>query len=173
MKALSDDDSFFEEEALERGISVEQLKQIKRMERENEDLKRQMQENSNKERADALYRSWLNQSEEVKQIYPHFDLEAECQNPAFRNLISNNVDVRSAYEVVHHHEIMPEAMRFAAKTAEQKVANNIKANGQRASENGVSSNSPALHKSDVSSLTAEDLHEIQRRVARGERITFG
>lgn len=173
MKALSDDDSFFEEEALERGISVEQLKQIKRMERENEELKRQMQEERNKERADALYQSWLTQSEQIKGIYPNFDLNAEIQNPTFQQLLRNNVDVRTAYEVVHKDEIIPEAMRFAAKNAEQKVANNIKANGQRATENGVSSNSPATHKSDVSSLTAEDLHEIQRRVARGERITFG
>ena len=43
-KAIEEDDSFFEDEALERGIPVEQLKEIRKMERENADLKRQMAE---------------------------------------------------------------------------------------------------------------------------------
>ena len=38
-KAIQDDDSYFEEEALEKGLTVEQLKEIKAMKRENEELK--------------------------------------------------------------------------------------------------------------------------------------
>lgn len=41
-KAIEEDDSYYEDEALERGISVEQLKEIRKMERENAELKRQM-----------------------------------------------------------------------------------------------------------------------------------
>ena len=37
-KAIEEDDSYFEEEALEKGITVEQLKEIRKMERENADL---------------------------------------------------------------------------------------------------------------------------------------
>ena len=43
-KAIEDDDSYFEEEALEKGMTVQQLKEVRRMERENADLRRQMQE---------------------------------------------------------------------------------------------------------------------------------
>ena len=37
-KAMNDDDSYFEQEAMEKGISVEQLKEFKKMEKENAEL---------------------------------------------------------------------------------------------------------------------------------------
>ena len=43
-KAIEDDDSYYEQEALEKGITVEQLKEIRKMEKENSELKRQMEE---------------------------------------------------------------------------------------------------------------------------------
>jgi hypothetical protein len=63
-------------------------------------------------------------------------------------------------------------MQFAAQQIEQKVANKIKAGGARPSENGMSSQSAAVVKSDVSQLSKEDRAEIIRRVQRGERIRF-
>ena len=43
-KAISDDDSYYEQEAMEKGMSVKQLKEVKKMERENAELKAQMEE---------------------------------------------------------------------------------------------------------------------------------
>ena len=65
------------------------------------------------------------------------------------------------------------AMQFTAKTVESKIAKKIAAQGARPAENGMSSGSAALVKSDVSKLNKKDLAEIQRRVANGERISFG
>jgi hypothetical protein len=74
--------------------------------------------------------------------------------------------------VLHKDEIIPAAMQFTAKTVEQKLTNKIIANGARPSENGMSSQSAAVIKSDVSQLSKEDRAEIIRRVARGEKIRF-
>ena len=172
-KAIEEDDSYYEEEALERNMSVQQLKEIKKMERENADLKRQMQEQERRDNADRLYSRWMQESEAMKSVYPSFDLRTELQNPRFTDLLRNNVDVRTAYEVIHKDEIIPAAMQFTAKTVEQKLTNKIIANGARPVENGNSSQSASVTKRDVSSLTKADLAEVERRVARGERISFG
>lgn len=168
-KAIEDDSTFYEEEAMERGISVEQLKQIRKMERENAALKQQINERNSQERASQLYAGWLEQAESAKAVYPNLDIRAEIQNPKFADLLRSNVDVKTAYEVVHKDEIIPAAMQFAASTTQQKMVNNIIAGG-RPSENGAASSSPALVKADPSVWTKADRDEVIRRVARGEKI---
>ena len=170
--AIDEDNTFFEDEALEKGISVEQLKEIRKIERENADLKKQMREQSVRENADRIYAGWLEQSEALKQIYPNFDLDAEIKNPRFVDLLKNNVDVRTAYEVLHKDDIIRGAMQFTADTVQTKLANNIIAGRNRPSENGIGQTSPAVVKNDVSQLSRADREEIIRRVARGEKIRF-
>ena len=171
-KAIEEDDSFFEEEALAKGLTVQQLKEYRKMERENANLKAQMQEQQTKENANKLYAGWMNQAEEAKKVYPSFDLKTEMNNPKFLELLRSNIDVRTAYEVTHKDEIISGAMQFTAKTVEQKIANKIAANGSRPSENGMRSQSAAVVKSDVSQLSKADRAEIIRRVQRGEKIRF-
>lgn len=171
-KAIEDDDSYYEKEAMEQGLSVEQFKQMRKMERENADLRRRMQEQQTRENASRLYAQWMEQAGQVKTVYPSFQLEAELKNPRFVDLLKAGIDVRSAYEVLHKDEIIPAAMQFTAKTVEQKLANKIAAAGQRPVENGNSGQSAAIVKSDVSQLTKADRREIIRRVQRGETIRF-
>lgn len=171
-RAIEEDDAYYEEEALEKGITVEQLKEIRKMEKENAELKRQMQEQEAKEKGAKLYAQWMDQAEKTKGIYPSFDLRAEMQNPKFVDLLRANIDVRTAYEVVHKDDILPAAMHFTAKTVEQKLTNKIIANGARPAENGISSQSGAVVKSDVSQLSKADRAEIIRRVQQGEKIRF-
>jgi LysM repeat protein len=172
-KAIEDDDSYYEREALEKGMTVEQLKEIRKMEKENAELKRQMEEQNRKDNANKLYAQWMEQAESTKQVYPSFDLRAEMQNPKFIDLLRSNIDVRTAYEVIHKDDIIAGAMQFTAKTVEQKLTNKIIAGGARPSENGNSSQGASVTKSDVSALTKADRDEIARRVARGEKISFG
>ncbi|MBP3468259.1 MAG: hypothetical protein J6K26_01930 [Lachnospiraceae bacterium] len=171
-QAIEEDNSYYEEEALEKGITVEQLKLIRKMERENAQLKQQMQEQEARDHANRLYASWLEQAERAKTVYPNFDLQSEMQNPRFVDLLSNHVDVRTAYEVLHKDEIIPAAMQFTAQKVGQQLTNKIIANGARPMENGISSQSSAVVKSDVSQLSKDDRAEIIRRVARGEKIRF-
>lgn len=171
-RAIEEDDSYYEEEAIEKGVTVEQLKSIRKMERENADLKRQMQEQNVRDNANKLYASWMNQAEAIKNVYPSFDLNVEMQNPKFTDLLKNNIDIRTAYEVLHKDEIIPAAMQFTAKKVEQQMTNKIIANGARPAENGINAQSSVVTKSDVSQLTKADIAEINRRVARGEKIRF-
>ena len=171
-KAIEEDDSYFEEEALEKGITVEQLKEIRKMERENADLKRQMEEQNRKDTAAQQYSTWMKQAKEAKKLYPALNFEAETQNPQFRQLLLSGIDVGTAYLVIHKDDIIPAAMQYTAKTVEQKLTNKVIANGARPAENGNSSQSATVVKSDVSQLSKADRAEIIRRVQRGEKISF-
>ena len=171
-KAIEEDDSYYEQEALDKGMTVQQLKEIKKMERENADLKAQMEEAQRQENGKKLYAAWMQQADEAKKVYPSFDLRAEMNNPKFVDLLRSNIDVRTAYEVLHKDEIIPAAMQFTAQTVESKLAKKIASNGARPSENGMSSQSAAVVKSDVSQLSKADRAEIIRRVQRGEKIRF-
>ena len=171
-KAIQEDDSYYEEEALERGISVQQLKEIRKMERENAALKAQMDEAKRQENGKKLYAAWMQQAEEAKKIYPSFDIRTEMNNPKFVDLLRSNIDVRTAYEVLHKDDIIRGAMQFTAQTVESKLAKKVASQGARPAENGMSSQSAAVVKSDVSQLSKADRAEIIRRVQRGEKIRF-
>ena len=170
-KAIEEDDAYYEEEALEKGVTVEQLKEFKKMERENIELKKMRDEQNAKEAAEKKVAGWMEESKQVKAIYPQFDLRSELQNPKFNEFLRvPGVDVRTAYELAHKDDIIRGAMQFTAKTVEKKVADKIAANGVRPTENGLSSQSASLTKSDVSQLSKAELLDIQRRVARGEKV---
>lgn len=170
--AIQEDDSYYEQEALEKGVTVQQLKEIRKMERENAELRQQMQEQESRENANKLYAQWMQQEQDTKAVYPSFSLEAEMQNPRFIDLLRSNIDVRTAYEVLHKDEIIRGAMQFTAQTMEQKITNKIKANGARPTEGGMGAQSAAVVKGDVSQLTNDDISEVIRRVKRGDRVSF-
>lgn len=171
-KAIEEDDSYWEQEAFEKGMNVQQLKQFKKMERENASLRKQMEQHQKQQNADQMYGRWMQQADETRKVYSGFDLKTEMEDPQFQRLISNGIDVRTAYEVIHKDEIIPAAMQFAAKTVETKLAQSIASGAGRPAENGVGSGSPSITKSDVSQLSKADRQEIIRRVQRGEKIRF-
>ena len=171
-KAIEEDDAYYEEEALQKGVTVEQLKEIRKMEKENAELRKQMKEKERKDYQAQQYAQWLEQEKKAKLTYPSLDLNTEAKNPQFLRLLNAGIDVGTAYTVIHKDEIIPAAMQYTAKTVEQKIAKSIAANGARPTENGISSQSSVVTKSDVSQLSKEDRAEIIRRVQRGEKIRF-
>lgn len=171
-KAIQDDDSYYEDEAAQKGLTVEQLKKFKKMERENAELKRAHEEFQRRQNADRIYADWIHQSEQVKQIYPSFDLNDEIQNPSFLKLLKSGVDVKAAYQAVHMDDILGGAMQYTAQKIQQQTVNSIKARANRPTENGLSSQTGVVVKNDVSKLTAADRREIARRVQFGEHIKF-
>lgn len=169
-KAIEEDDAYYEEEALEKGVTVEQLKEMRKLEKENAELKKMQQEKERRDYQAQQYAQWMEQAKNAKQMYPNLDLNTEVKNPQFRRLLGAGIDVGTAYHVIHKDEILPAAMQHTAKAVEQKIANKIIANGARPDENGTSSQSSVITKTDVSQFTKADRQEIIRRVAAGERI---
>lgn len=168
MKAVEDDRSFWERGAMERGLTVDQYKQMQRLEMENAEF-RQLAEQ--KER-DNHVNQLMEEAEALKEIYPGFDFDIEMENPDLMALLRVNVPLRTAFEVIHKDEIMEGAMRFTAQTVQQKTINDIKSRGLRPSENGTRSASSATYKQSVADLNNADIDEIIKRVGKGEKISF-
>ena len=108
----------------------------------------------------------------VKELYPGFDFNTEAADRTFVGMLRSGVPMRQAYEVKHMDEITAAAARNAAQSAGQQMTARIKSKSARPAENGTSSQSAVVVKSDVSKLTRKDRAEIARRVARGEKISF-
>ena len=177
--AIEKDDNFFEQAALDNGTTIAQEREKWRMNRENQALRERveqadsmMRQQEKIELANRQYQDWLRQAEEVKRVYPNFDLDAEAKNEQFRAMLKSGVNVRAAFEVMHKDEIISGAMQFASKQATEKVANAVLAGQRRPAEGAMQSRATSMRKTDVTQLTRADRDEIERRVARGEKIRF-
>lgn len=167
-RKLDEDNAMYEQEAFERGIDVDTLKQIKQLERQNAIQQRQLQEAQRKEGFERL----VQQANEAKKIYPDFDLDTEMMDEGFGRLIANGIDAKTAYEVVHMNDIMTSGMQYAVQHTKENISRDIQS-GKRPQENGTSSNaSSSVGSVDVSKLSLEQIREYAQRAANGEKITF-
>jgi len=171
-KAIEDDETYYEDEALEKGLSVQQVKEMRKMQRENEALRAQMEQRNKQENADRTFAAWTEEAARIKEIYPSFDAAAELQNPQMQRLLLSNVPMQTAFEVLHKDEILGGAMRYTADQIASKVANNVRAGRSRPAEGAMSSQGAVVSKRDVSQLTKADRQEIIRRAERGAKISF-
>ena len=172
LKAVQADDSYFEEAAEAENLTVDQYKYKMKLEKENAEKDRQLQEIQRRENANRAYAEWQRQSESLKTRYPNFSLEAEAANPQFVKLLQNGIDVKTAFETIHHDEILSGAMMQTANAVRKNVTDSIKARGLRPSENGINAQAGVIVKNDVTKLTSKDRAEIARRALMGETIKF-
>lgn len=174
-RKVFDDNSMYEKEAFQRGMSVDDLKQLKQLERENQQLRMANTRSQEQMEWDAI----VQDSENLKQVYPDFDLDAEMSNRQFGTLFatlrkSGFPDaLKTAYETVHKDEIMGGAMQYAVQKTQEKISNSIQSGMRRPQENGTNGQSAGqVPKFDPSKLTKAQIADFRRRAERGERITF-
>lgn len=170
--AIASDDGFIKEEAEKRGIDPDTLKHLKRLEFENESIKKQMAQQQSDIKMENTLRSWLEESVQISEKYPDFNIESESQNPEFIRLLQAGISLKDAYLTLHHDEIVDQMVSKAAYDARKQTTDAIRARNSRPAENGMSQKSTALFSKDVSKLTPSERAEIARRVARGEQISF-
>ena len=171
-KALTEDTEYWERVAEEHGMTVEQYHAMQKLERENAELRAMRERQRGQQQFQQQIDSWYQEADRVKELYPSFDFKKEAQNPEFLSLLRNGNSVEHAYKVLHFDELTQNAARVAAQTADAQAQARIKQKASRPSENGTSSQSAAIVRNDVSSLTRKERAEIARRVQRGEKIVF-
>jgi len=170
MKALEDDDAYWEAAAEDAGLTVQQYKYMKKLERSNAELQKIRAEQDKQKAVSEIYQKWAQQAEAFKQKNPDFDLKRECENPEYAKLLRVGVDVETAYRVVHFDETVQAVAQTTAQKVESSVINNIRAKGMRPSENGASPTPGVIFKDDVSKLTRRDRAEAVRRAQKGEFV---
>ena len=173
-KAIESDESFYESEAMEKGLTVTQLKEIKSLERQNQAYREAEENQRRRENSERIYNGWMQEAEELKAKYglENFSLEEEVQNEDFVKLLSNGISLESAYKAMHMDDMIGGAMVKTANTVREKMSNSIQSRQSRPSENGIKNTSSNTFKNDVKALTKADRDEIERRVMRGANISF-
>lgn len=169
------DNEALEQEAYDRGMSVDTLKQIKQLEAENYSLRNQDEQVRQQEEWNQLNA----ESEAMKEFYPEFSLESEMENPQFMSLLATLRNsnfpnaVRRAYEVIHHDDIMTGTMQYATQKARQMASKAIQSGMSRPQESAAQAAAAGgMQGIDPSKLTDEQMEDIISRAKRGERITF-
>lgn len=170
--AILNDKTLYEEEAMERGMDVDTLMQIKGMEQENRLLEEQMRAQEEEKQRQMEFAKISQQADELKTIYPEFDLEDELQNETFAKMLHLGFSVKNAFESTHIDELNAIQAEAIASKATEKVANSVKANAKRPSENGLKSQPGAKVNNDIKSLTKEELDDYIARANKGESISF-
>lgn len=178
-KAISDDDSYYEDKALQMGTSVETAKKIDQQERDTARQQRAEALSMQEQKIRNHFNSLEQQAQAMKKVFPNFDLQTELKNPAFLRMTSPNVNisVEDAYYAVHRNEIQTAAMQATAKATAQKISNNIQAGQRRPDENGISGQAPSATTFDYSKASREQREAFKRdlraRLARGEKVYPG
>lgn len=171
--AVMNDNAFYEHEASKRGMDVEAFKQLEMTRMENQRL-RERQEASEQERRTAQKMlEWRQAEAELKKVFPDFSLdkEIESSNGEMFRLLESGVPMDHAYKVLHMDELMQGTLAGAVQRTQQRTLETIAARGMRPAENGVGMSAERAGKFDISKLSRAKMEELERRSARGERIT--
>jgi hypothetical protein len=145
-KVISDDRSYYEDKALEMGVPVETAMKLDQEQRDTARQQRQQEETIREERNRKHFEGLMRQAEEMKAMYPNFDLQKELQNPAFFRMTAPdvNIPIKMAYQAVHGEEIMTTGMQVAAQKTAQQISNSIQAGGRRPMEAGTTAQAPSV-----------------------------
>ena len=178
-KKINDDDSYYEEKALEMGVSVDTAKKIDQMERNTEREKAQTERTLQEQRIQQHIINLEQQGEAMKKVFPNFDLRKELQNPAFARMTSPNVgiSVEDAYYAVHRNEIQTAAMQATAQKTAEKISNAIQSGSRRPDESGASSQAASVSTFNYRNASKEQRDALKKRIyeaaARGEKLYPG
>ena len=180
LKGPVKDDAYYNALAMQMGTSVENAKKMDELQTQNQRLQRAQQRSAQlaqqqrqAEQVRQIQANWARQAESLKAKYPDFDFARERQNPDFAAILRAGGSMESAYQATHFQQLAGQIRSNTAQQVEQGVLNRVEQRTSRPAENGISpAHAGSALKKDPRSLTKAQCEELERRAARGEKITF-
>lgn len=163
-QAVTNDDSYYTQRAEELGVDVDvarQLEQANRERRQAEAREQALLKQQQKLERDEMLRQHFmgmqQQANELRRLYPDFDLERELQNPDFLRYTSPEVgmSVDQAFYALHHDAILQQSAEVVARKAKADAAASIRS-GVRPRENGSAATAAVSSTPDLKHMTRED-----------------
>lgn len=177
-RAVSGDRHTAEREAAAAGLTYEQYQRVRET-RENDAREKAARQRAAQERAATQQMdAWAREASDMRQTYPTFDLMEELGNPLFVSLMTARdpkarLGLRAAYEACHHEALCRQAAATAARRAEVRLTQSIRAGSHRPAESAAGGAAGAhTGRVDVAKLTRAEREALERRAMRGEHITF-
>lgn len=112
--------------------------------------------------------AWLSEARELKNEHPGFDLDTEMKNPTFRTGLRLGMDMKSLYRGMHFDEAVESIRRRAAISAAEGVRKSL----SRPGEVGIKGPRAVRSVTDVAALSDEEMEEIVKRIAKGDKVSF-
>lgn len=159
VKAVTEDDSYYEDKALEMGVTPDVARQLAQADSIRQ---AQAQEQARREREAQLQEHFMSlqqQADDLRKIFPDFDLNRELQNPVFVQRTApgpNPMSVEDAFYSIHHGEIMKKQAEEIALRARADAAAGYRANQARPRENGGSATGAVQAAPNLKSMSREE-----------------
>lgn len=174
---IMDDDSIYEEEASEMGMTVDAYRAYQKLQEEHNQRVQEQEEFQRREALNEHYMKLANQVEALKNQFPNINLDQELQNPTFLKLTSPQIglSVEDAYFAVHHKDLGPQMMAYGMQRARNQMAQTIMANGSRPREGGLNNQQQAAADMKINprAMSRKERDAIRAQVHAGKRgITF-
>lgn len=162
-KKIDDDEQYYEDKALEMGVSIEEAKKLDQKQRNEIRQQRQEAMTLEQKKIQDHIMGLERQAEELKKVFPKFDLRAELRNPTFARMTAPNsgLTLEDAYYAIHRKELQTAAMQATAQATRQQISNAIQANGRRPQENGTSGQAPSVTHFDYSKASPEQRKQFK------------
>ena len=118
------------------------------------------------------------QAEEMRQVFPGFDLDRELQDPRFARMVGPGVgiSVADAYHALHRREIAAISARTVARQVAQRLAGAVSGN-RRVAEHGANGSAPSVTTFDYRNASQAQQEALKQKIraaaARGEKVYPG
>ncbi len=121
----------------------------------------------------GIYRQLLAQQERLRQIVPDFTWESALQDVRFGALLRHPfLSVEQAYMTLYGEDLLTKRAEQWEQKGREAAYRHLTQTVLRPPENGISGQSGACVKRDVSKLTKEERRGFLRRARAGERVSF-
>lgn len=173
------DDAYFEQLAMEKGVSVKTAREMDKLESENkrltarEAMSQQMQQEAARQaRITAIHEQWDREAADLSQKYPGFDKDEVLANPEVSNMMRAGISMENAYRAAYFDRLMAQQTEATAKQVENGVMNREEQRRRRPGENGTRPGGAVQTKIDVEHMSRKEREALEKRVLRGEIITL-
>lgn len=174
-KAVVDDDAYYEERAMELGVTTDVAKQLDKSEKMMRAAEEQQQKFINEQKLMEHIGKLNRQAIELQQKYPDFNLGKELNNPTFARLTAPdlNLPLEDAYELVHREEIKENIRQAALKASIQQVSNAVQSNKNRPNDGVSKSSNASVQTFNYQNTTKAQREALKARIRSGEKIFPG
>lgn len=166
------DEKYYQDLAKKSGVSVDTARAMDRQNREQERI-RKANEMTARETAMAQHFAQLEQqAQELKKVYPSFDLREAMQDDRFARAVSpgGGLSVEQAYTAFHFKEIQAAQNEVLAKQLREELARSVQGNRGRPQELGTGSSTPSVTSIDWRKATREQYREMVDRIHREGKV---
>ena len=160
---INDDESYYEDKAMEMGVSIDEARKLDQKERDTARQQRQEAINLEQKKFQDHIMNLERQAEEMKKVFPKFDLRTELRNPTFARMTSpsGGVSVEDAYYAIHRKELQTATAQASAQATAKQISNAIQAGSRRPQENGTSGQAPSVTHFDYSKASPEQRKQFK------------